>query len=349
MSRKIRFAVCGFGYIGKRHARVISQLQDADLTAIIDIDSRLEQEADTFVSKATGKKVPFYTSFESALAANPGIDVVNICTPNGLHASQCLQSLDHDCHVVCEKPMALSKADCEAVVYKAFQKSKQVYCVMQNRYSPSACWLKKVITENILGDIYFVQVNCFWNRDERYYKKGSWHGDKVLDGGPLFTQFSHFIDILYWLLGDITQINAKFFDFNHSHNTDFEDSGTVFFNLLRGGSGAIHYSTSIYDKNFESSISIIGENGTVRVGGQYMNEVTYCHVKDYILPNLEQSAPPNDYGGYQGSADNHIFVIKNVIEHQNNQSFPMTNAMEGLKVVDIIERIYETRADFLRK
>ena len=185
-----------------------------------------------------------------------------------------------------------------------------------------------------------VQVNCYWNRDERYYTKKNWHGTKDLDGGTLFTQFSHFIDILFWLFGDIENIKTNIKTFNHSNLTEFEDSGNVLFDFVSGGSGAFNFSTSVWDSNLESSMTIIAENGTIKVGGQYMNKVEYCHVKNYTMPELALSNPPNDYGSYKGSAANHHFIFENVLEVLNNTKPITTNALEGLKVVEIIERIY---------
>ena len=236
--------------------------------------------------------------------------------------------------------MALTKADCESVIHKALQVNRNIFCVMQNRYSPPSAWLKEIIEKKIIGEIFIVQLNCYWNRDDRYYKMGTWKGTQDLDGGTLFTQFSHFIDILFWLFGDITDIQAKFGDFNHAHSTDFEDSGLVSFRFLNGGIGCINYSTAVWDKNLESSITVIGENGSIKIGGQYMNEVEYCHIRDYTMPILAPVNPANDYGAYKGSAANHHYVIENVIDTLKHRETITTNAMEGLKVVEIIERIY---------
>ena len=188
-----------------------------------------------------------------------------------------------------------------------------------------------------------VQINCYWNRDDRYYGKSDWKGTLALDGGPLFTQFSHFIDIMYWLFGDIENIQAHFDNFKHQKNTEFEDSGFIHFDFVNGGIGSINYSTAVNDKNFESSITIIGEKGTVKVGGQYMDKVEYCHLEDYEMPELEASNPPNDYGDYKGSAANHHFVIQNVVDTLQEKSAATTNALEGMKVVEMIERIYHHR------
>ena len=273
----------------------------------------------------------------------PGIDVVSVCTPNGLHAEQCITALEQRKHVVCEKPMALSKAKCEAVIYKALQMHRTVFGVMQNRYSPPSQWIKSVVDQGLLGKIHIVQVNCYWNRDERYYKKGSWKGTADLDGGTLFTQFSHFIDTLYWLFGDITDIQGKFADFEHKELTSFEDSGLVNFKFLNGGMGCLNYSTAVWDNNMESSMTIVGSTGSVKIGGQYMDKVEYCHIKNYTMPELGPTNPANDYGTYKGSANNHGFIIDNVVDTLKGRNTMTTNALEGLKVVEIIERIYKKR------
>lgn len=333
---KVKFAIVGCGHIGKRHAEMVERNDEAELVALVDSASPEGLNIDHF-------NVPFFKTMEEMLEAVPGIDVVNICTPNGLHASQSLIALNARKHVVCEKPMGLSKANCEEVIFKALQVSRHVICVMQNRYSPPSVWLKDIIDNKRLGDIYMVDINCYWNRDDRYYSKSDWKGSQKLDGGTLFTQFSHFIDIMYWLFGDIENIAGRFADFNHEGITDFEDSGVVSFDFVNGGMGSLNYSTSVWNQNLESSMTIIGEKGSLKVGGQYMNNVEYCHIEDYEMPVLPEASPANDYGTYKGSAANHHFIIQNVVDTLKNRNVATTNALEGLKVVDIIERIYKVR------
>ncbi|MCT4559966.1 MAG: Gfo/Idh/MocA family oxidoreductase [Crocinitomicaceae bacterium] len=337
---KVRFAVVGAGHIGKRHAEMVSREDEAELVAMVDV--RTKDECD-----ATDFNVPFFTSIEELLNSGLEFDVVNVCTPNGLHAAQSVMALEAKKHVVVEKPMGLSKDNCEKVIFKSLQMSKHVFCVMQNRYSPPSEWIKSIVEDGILGDIFMVQLNCYWNRDERYYKAGGWKGTADLDGGTLFTQFSHFIDIMYWLFGDIDNIQGKFADFTHKDNTDFEDSGFVSFDFINGGMGSINYSTAVANQNLESSMTIIGKNGSVKIGGQYMNEVEVCNIKDYEMPTLKEANPANDYGPYKGSAANHNYVIKNVIDTIKGRTSATTNALEGLKVVEIIERIYKVRNEQL--
>lgn len=339
---KIKFGVVGQGHIGKRHAEMVRRNPDCELVAVCDTLPKEKLGLDNLQEN-------FYSSIEELLKAHSDIDVINVCTPNGLHAEHSLIALELNKHVVVEKPMALTKADCEKVIYAALHHHKTVFCVMQNRYSPPSVWLKEMINTKAIGDIYMVQLNCYWNRDDRYYKAGGWKGTQNLDGGTLFTQFSHWIDIMYWLFGDIINIQAKFADFNHQNSTDFDDSGFVSFDFVNGGMGSVNYSTAVWDKNLESSLTIIGSKGSIKVGGQYMDKVDVCNIKDYTMPVLEQTNPANDYGSYKGSANNHHNVIENVVDTIKGNNKITTNALEGLKVVDIIERIYALRPKELIK
>ena len=336
-NEKVKYAVVGCGHIGKRHAEMIVRNPESELVALCDIRPREELGIESYLN------AQFFSSIEELLNSNLDFDVVNICTPNGLHADQAIAALQAKKHVVCEKPMGLNKSKCEEVIFKSLQMSKQVFCVMQNRYSPPSVWIKDIIERGVLGKTFLVQLNCYWNRDDRYYKKGGWKGTADLDGGTLFTQFSHFIDIMYWLFGDVTNIQAKFNDFTHKESTDFEDSGLVTFDFVNGGMGVLNYSTAIWDKNLESSLTIIGEKGSVKIGGQYMNEVEVCNIDGYKMPELAASNPPNDYGPYKGSAANHHYIIENVVDSLKGRTTSTTNALEGLKVVDIIERIYSLK------
>jgi len=331
--KPVKFAVIGCGHIGKRHAEMICRNPKAALVALIDVKEKSSLNINAY-------NVPFFQSLEEFLQSGIAADVINIATPNGLHAQQALQCLNAQKNVVIEKPIAITKADAEKIIFKALNVHKYVFAVMQNRYSPPSVWIKEMIESGKLGKIFMVQMNCYWNRDKRYYKKDAWHGTKKLDGGSLFTQFSHFVDIFYWLFGDIQNIQTKLRCFNHEGLTEFEDSGLVTFDIVNGGIGSINFSTSVWDKNMESSMTLIAENGSIKIGGQYMEQIEYCHVKDYTMPQLPKTNPGNDYGGYQGSAANHAYVIENVIDVIHSNSSITTNALEGLKVVDIIERIY---------
>lgn len=322
-------AVIGQGHIGKRHAEMIQRNKDAELVAVCDIVP--QEREDT-----TSATVPFFTSVDALLNANLRIDVIHLCIPNGLHAEYAIKILEKGYHVVVEKPLALTKKDAERIEATARTVGKQVFCVHQNRYSPPSVWLKKLVTEKGLGNIYMVQLNCYWNRDERYYKPGNWHGTHDLDGGTLFTQFSHFVDMLYWLFGDITNIRGNFKDFAHQDLTEFEDSGVVTFDFVNGGIGSLNYSTAVWDKNLESSIMIIGEKGSVKVSGQYMDSIAYRHIQN-------EQFRPQEYSTITNPRDNHQYVIQQVVDTLQRKQDTIPDLSEDIHVIDIIERIYHIR------
>lgn len=336
--KPINIAVVGCGHIGRRHASVIRANPSLRLLALCDIRPKQETEIDF-------DEVPFFSDLSIMLREMPDIDIVSVATPNGLHEEHALLALQHHKHVIIEKPMALTSAGCQRIIDESLSQKKNIFCVMQNRFSPPALWLKDILSRHLLGEIFMVQVNCFWNRDERYYINDTWHGCGLKDGGTIFTQFSHFIDILYWLFGGITNIDARFFDFKHQEQTDFEDSGSVLFDFESGGKGNFNFSTAVWDKNLESSITLIAEKGTVKIGGQYMNQVELCNINNYSMPTLDPVNPPNDYGTYTGSAANHHFIYENVVEVIHNHAAVAATAMEGMKVVEIIEKIYAAAID----
>ena len=259
--------------------------------------------------------------------------------PNALHARQAIDCLNAGAHVVLEKPIALSTADCKQILTTATANDKHVFCVMQNRYSAPMQWLRQLMQDNVLGKVYMVDVHCYWNRDKRYYTGNTWHGTDV-DGGTLFTQFSHYIDLLYWLFGDVQNIQARFANYNHKGMIEFEDTGTVQFDFTNGGHGSLSYSTAVWDKNMESTLVVVAENGTVKIGGQYMDKVEYCHISNYELKE-NISKQTISIADYTGAKANHYFVMQNVVDVLNDSAKNITtNADEGTKVVEIIERIY---------
>lgn len=334
---KISFAVIGAGHIGKRHAQMILENPKAELKGIVDTDTKLEKTLPaTF-------QIPFFDSLEKFLQSDIKVDVIAICTPNHLHCLQALKALEYS-HVVIEKPMGLNEKECLEVIQKGKSLDKKVFCVMQNRYSPPSLLLKSIIEENRLGKIFNVQVNCFWNRDKRYYEpngiKHLWKGIKALDGGVLYTQFSHFLDTLYWLFGPIDVTSKNTANFSHPDLDLTDDTGLFTFKLKDGGIGSFNYSTSVWGANMESSMTIIGEKGSIKIAGQYMNEVIHCNIQDYELPELKATNPPNDYGTYKGSAANHQYVFENIIDVLTEDKPITTNAQDGLEVVKIISQVY---------
>jgi UDP-N-acetyl-2-amino-2-deoxyglucuronate dehydrogenase len=330
MSRN-KVVLIGCGRIGERHAEKIHQL--GELIAVCDVEeSRAVQLASVY-------HVPYFTSLKDLLLSKPQADLFSICTPNGLHAEHSISCLNAGYHVLCEKPMAITSVDCGKMIQAAEQNNKRLFIVKQNRFNPPVQAVKNALVENKLGTILSFQLNCFWNRNSQYYQN-SWKGTKLLDGGTLFTQFSHFIDLLYWFFGDITETKAYLDNYIHQGMIEFEDSGVVILKFANNVSGAINYNVNSYGKNMEGSLTIFGEKGTVKIGGQYLNELEYQNIENFSIENLPKGNPPNSYGQYVGSMSNHEQVYQNLFNTLDGKESIMTNSFEGLKTVEIIEKIY---------
>ncbi len=331
--KKIKFAIVGCGRIAQRHAEHINK--QGLLVAVCDID----KDKANILAEKYGTSV-FY-QLDDLLAANLDIDVVSICSPNGMHAEHSIKSLKSGYHVLCEKPLAISSKDCGLMIQEAEKSNKRLFAIKQNRYNPPVAEVKRIIDQGKLGKILSVQLSCFWNRNEDYYKN-SWKGTLALDGGTLFTQFSHFIDLLFWMIGDIKNTKAFSANFLHDGIIEFEDAGVVAVQFENGAIGTINYTVNSFQKNMEGSLTIFGEKGTVKIGGQYLNELEYQNIKDYKIENLPQGNTANNYGNYQGSMSNHDKVYENLIDVLVNDGVITTNAFEGLKTVEIIENIYNS-------
>ena len=333
MEKKIKFGVIGCGRIAQRHAEHI--LNYGELIAACDI---IPEASDFFSKKFSCKS---YHSVEEMLSADLDFDVISICSPNGLHAEHSIEAVRAGYHVLCEKPMAISTSDCGKMISEAEKANKRIFVIKQNRFNPPVAAIKKIVDEGKIGKIYSVQLNCFWNRNEDYYKN-SWKGTNKLDGGTLFTQFSHFIDLLYWIVGDVK--NAFAITRNHGHKEiiEFEDSGVVALEFENDAIGTINYNVNSYGKNMEGSLTIFGEKGTVKVGGQYLNELEYQNISDYEIKNLPEGNKPNNYGTYFGSMSNHDKIYKNVVEVLSEGKAIATNVFEGMKTIEIIEKIYSS-------
>ena len=327
----LQFAIIGCGNIGKRHAEQIQAV--GKLVAVCDIITSKAEEL--------GKKYNAETFFsiEELFANKKNIDVAVICTPNGLHAEHSIISLQNGCHVLCEKPMAINSGDCRTMIQQAEKAGKHLFIVKQNRFNPPVVAVKKLLDEKKLGNIYSIQLNCFWNRNAKYYEN-SWKGTMALDGGTLFTQFSHFIDLLYWMMGDVKQVKAFKKNFAHKNIIEFEDTGAVILEFESGIIGTINYTVNSFQKNMEGSLTIFGEKGTVKIGGQYLNELEYQQLQDHTIANLPAGNKANEYGTYQGSMSNHDKVYQNLVDVIYNNATMTANSYDGLKTVQIIEKIY---------
>lgn len=335
MTAPVRFAIIGFGNIGKRHAEHILHNTYATLVAVCDIKKEKQQ--------SLPEGIPFYTESRTMLMEIEA-DVICICTPNYLHEPHTIDSLEAGFHVVVEKPMAISTAACDRMIDAAAKAGKKIFAVKQNRYNPPVQAVKKLVAGGELGAIYMIQVNCFWNRGDAYYSEGDWRGTKNKDGGCLFTQFSHFIDILYYLNGSITDTEGFIHNYAHQHNTELEDTGSFVMKAVNGAIINLNFTTCAYERNMEGSITLFAEKGTVKIGGQYLNTIEYQKLESAVLPEINITAKANDYGLYQGSMSNHDKMIQNVINVLLHDEPVMTTAEEGREVVRIIEDMYKHAA-----
>lgn len=331
MSEKIRFSIVGYGNIGRRHAVQIQHNPATILVAVCDCNAAVQAQIP--------EGIAFYSCLPEMLEHTEA-DVLCVCTPNYLHEPHTIAGLHAGLHTVVEKPMAISVASCDRMIAAAGKTGKTIFAVKQNRYNPPVQEVKKLLAKNELGEIYMIQVNCFWNRGDAYYAGSDWRGKRDKDGGCLFTQFSHFVDILYYLNGPVKMAQGWIHNFAHRHNTEVEDTGSF---VLKAENNAIinfNFTTCAYKRNMEGSITIFAEKGTVKIGGQYLNTIEYQQLATTTLPHINITAKENDYGLYQGSMSNHDKVIQNVVDFLRHNEPVMTSAQEGRDVVKIIEQMY---------
>jgi predicted dehydrogenase len=211
--------------------------------------------------------------------------------------------------------------------------------VKQNRYNIPILLTKNALDANQLGKVLMVRCDVLWNRHDQYYSESSWRGRLATEGGALYTQASHFIDLLIWWFGDV--VNSSSMMATRNHQIEIEDCGTALLEFSSGVMGTMMWTTCVYNKNYEGSITIIGEKGTIKIGGQYLNKIEYWDVHSYPLPeNINFVDKPNLYGKYQGTSSNHDKVIKDVIAHVKSRKSCIVTGDEGIKTITAIEKIY---------
>lgn len=284
--------------------------------------------------------IPYFTDVETMLnQSNP--DVVSIATPHKLHAPQAITCLNAGKHVLVEKPMALTSTDALEMIAAAEKNNKKLWVVKQNRFNVPVALTNDAIKSNKLGKIYMVKCDVLWNRNKEYYVNSAWRGHKSEEGGALFTQVSHFIDLLYWWLGDIDK--ASSFTSTMLHDIDIEDNGVANLKFESGTLASITWTTCVFNKNYEGSILIVGEKGTIKIGGTYLNKIEFWDVENHPLDeNIEFNDLPNNYGKYQGTSSNHDKVVASLVQEIRFGNVKNVEGYEGIKSVELIERIYNT-------
>lgn len=326
----IKFALIGCGRIAAKHAGNMARV--GLLTAVCDV---VKERANAFAE--TYKAKPYY-NLDDLLAWEGDVNVVSVCTPNGFHAEHTIKSLQAGKHVLCEKPLCLTKAAAWQIIETEKFCRRKLFVVKSTRYNPILQELKKALTESQLGKVYSFQLSCFWNRPDEYYT--DWRGKLFPDGGTLYTQFSHYIDAMLWLFGDVNE--AKGFKQNtaHQQSIEFEDTGVVALQMQNGILGTLNWSVNAYRKNHEIAFTILAEKATIRIGGEYLNEVQYVQATDNLQLSPTQK-PSNDYTTYNGSMSHHSEIYDHLVKALTSNDDTLTGGYEGLKTVETIESLYK--------
>jgi predicted dehydrogenase len=326
-----KFALIGCGRIAKRHAENI--VKAGSLLAVCDI---VKEKADEMANQYNVKA---YYQPEDLLANEKNVDVISVCTPNGLHAEHSIKALQAGKHVLCEKPLCITSAAAWQMIETEKFSRKKLFVVKSARFNPLLKNLKILIDGQALGQIYNFQLSCFWNRPKEYYN--DWHGKLFPDGGTLYTQFSHYIDTLYWLFGEIA--DARGFSDNKAHRDvmQFEDTGTAAVKMKNGILGTINWSVNAFEKNAEIGLTVIAEKGTISLGGEYLNEIRYQQLQTPFPFEQPSQAEPNNYQLYKGTMSHHKEVYENLVVALKDDTHPFTNAYDGLQTVVFIEKVYK--------
>ena len=332
--RPLRFAVVGCGHIGIRHISVLNSEPEAQLVAICDTDpNKLDR------SVVDHSSIEKFTDYNTMLKEIE-FDVVCICTPHALHAEMSISAAKAKVHILVEKPMGLSVSQSEKMIQVAEENEVRLFVVKQNRYNDPIKITHKALSENRLGKIFMVQCNVMWNRNQAYYRQSPWRGKKGSEGGALHTQVSHFLDLLVWWFGNIKQSKTIMDTLNH--DIEIEDAGVSALRFESGVIGSLLWTTCVYNVNYEGSITIIGEKGTIKIGGKYLNEIEFWDVQSYPLPtDIEFNDLPNKYGTYQGSSSNHDKLIHSLVPQIIQNRKGVVEGEEGLKTIRAIEKIYQ--------
>jgi predicted dehydrogenase len=325
------FALIGCGRIAPRHAENIRK--SGKLVAVCDSD---KDKADKF-AKEYGAAA--YYSIEDLLHNEKQIDVISICTPNGLHAEHSIKALQAGKHVLCEKPLCITAAAAWQLIETEKFSRKKLFVVKSARFNPILQELKKKIVDGQLGKIYSFSLNCFWNRPDTYYI--DWRGKHFPDGGALYTQFSHYIDALLWMLGDVEDVKGFAENKAHKDSIEYEDTGVSALRMQSGVLGTLHWTVNTFQKNSEISFTVIAEKGTISLGGEYLHRIRYQQLDgENIIPQTEVKSS-NAYDNYHGSMSHHDEVYQHLISALGQDGRGVSNAFDGLKTVEAIEKIYK--------
>ena len=335
MGRKIKIAVVGCGRISKNHFSAIAQhAEDFELVAVCDIDDeRLRRHA-------VEHKAPGYRRYEDLLRES-GCDLVSLCTPSGLHSQQTMLAARYGRHVMTEKPMATRWQDGLDMVRACDGAGVRLFVIKQNRRNATLQLLKRAVAEKRFGRIHMVHLNVFWSRPQEYYDSAPWRGTWEMDGGAFMNQASHYVDLLEWLIGPVADVQAM--TATQARDIEVEDSGVLNVRWRNGALGSMAVTMLAYPQNLEGSITILGEKGTVRVGGVAVNDIQiwdFADARDYDIQIRDAGYETTSVYGF-----GHPLYFKNVVDVLRGEAEPETDGREGLKALEVLIAAYISARD----
>ncbi|MFA7351304.1 MAG: Gfo/Idh/MocA family oxidoreductase [Methylotenera sp.] len=335
LNRKIRFALVGCGRIAQNHFAAIKQHGDhAELVGVCDINPTALADA----VKTTGAQ-PFNSLKE--MLANCDADVFILTTPSGLHPDQAIEVAQAGRNVITEKPMATRLADGKRMVKACDEAGVRLFVVKQNRRNATLQLLKQAIEQKRFGKIYMVNLNVFWTRPQSYYDQGAWRGTWEYDGGAFMNQASHYVDLIEWLIGPLESLQA--YTATLERDIEAEDTGVISLRWRSGALGSMNVTMLTYPKNLEGSITILGEKGTVRIGGMAVNEVQHWEFADSDPDDAKVKEASYETTSVYGFG--HPLYYDNVIKVMRGEAEPETDGREGLKSLEVIIATYLSARD----
>ena len=328
--KKVRMGIIGCGRISKNHLDAVSQIPDAEFVAASDIvPEKLQHVAEQYGIKS------LYPNYLDMLEKEK-LDLVSICSPSGMHPQMGIDVANHKINVLTEKPMATNIEAADKLIQACDHNHVRLFVVKQNRLNSTMQLLKRAVEKERFGRIYIAQSNVFWQRPQAYYDAEKWRGTWEFDGGAFMNQASHYVDALYWLLGNVQSVMAS--TATMARRIEAEDSGCAILNFRSGIIATLNVTMLTYPKNFEGSITIIGEKGTVKVGGMAVNKIEKWEFEDYDdddrIAQDTNYQPPNVYGF------GHNPYYRNVVDVLLERGVPATDGRDGRKSVEIIQAIY---------
>ena len=328
---RIRIALVGCGRISKNHLDAIAKVPEFVLVSVADSNAARASEI------GSGHGVPGFGSLEEMLAQVPS-DLVAVCTPSGLHPQHGVEAARAGRHVLTEKPMAISLAAADDLVQACDAASVHLFVVKQNRLNPPIQLLKRAVDKGRFGRIYMANTTVRWTRPQDYYDQESWRGTWEFDGGAMMNQASHYVDLMQWLVGPVESVMAK--TATQARRIEAEDSGVAVLKFRSGALGVIEVNVLTYPRNIEGSITILGEKGSVKIGGTAVNRVEHWQFESYDdddkLIDAANTSPPSVYGfGHEG-------YYRNVLPVLRGEARPDTDGRAGRKSLELILGIYES-------